>query len=129
MASVAKLGLMVTAWLSACSFPMGFLSDRLYAGIARRTFKDPEEPHSTLYGVTKVVKTPTATAWAGDHYPGELVDLGSVEEPYALLSKGLEFLNSKHGCGVCVSDAYYLQTCCCAMQSFMPHVRLSQTAL
>lgn len=54
-----------------CSFPMGFLSDRLYAGIARKTFRDIERPGSALYGVTKVAKTPAATAWAAEHYPGQ----------------------------------------------------------
>jgi len=54
-----------------CSFPMGFLSDRLYAAIARKAFVDTHNPRSVLYAVSKVVKTPIATAWAAEHYPGK----------------------------------------------------------
>eukprot|EP00775_Hariotina_reticulata_P006116 gene6116-6355_t len=58
----------LVVWLR--SFPMGFLSDRLYAAIARKAFVDPHHPRSVLYAVSKVVKTPIATAWAAEHYPG-----------------------------------------------------------
>jgi hypothetical protein len=58
-----------------CSFPMGFLSDRLYAAIARKAFVDTHNPRSMLYAVSKVVKTPIATAWAAEHYPGKSVSL------------------------------------------------------
>lgn len=51
------------------SFPMGFVSDRLYAGISRREFSDPSQP-GCLWGVTKVVHTPVSAAWAALNYPG-----------------------------------------------------------
>eukprot|EP00879_Flechtneria_rotunda_P003929 GHRR01004169.1.p1 GENE.GHRR01004169.1~~GHRR01004169.1.p1 ORF type:complete len:613 (+),score=212.40 GHRR01004169.1:1245-3083(+) len=54
-------------WLR--SFPMGFLSDRIYAGIARKTFTEPGQP-GILYGVSKVVKAPVAGAWAAEQFPG-----------------------------------------------------------
>ncbi|KAF6265941.1 hypothetical protein COO60DRAFT_1697600 [Scenedesmus sp. NREL 46B-D3] len=57
----------LVVWLR--SFPMGFLSDRLYAGIARRTIADPRQPHC-LYGVSKVVHTPVTAAWAAENFPG-----------------------------------------------------------
>jgi hypothetical protein len=50
---------------------MGFLSDRLYAGIARRTFTDKRQPHC-LFGVSKVVHTPVTAAWAAENFPGRL---------------------------------------------------------
>lgn len=40
------------------SFPMGFVSDRLYAGISRREFTDPSEP-GCFWTVSKVVHTHT----------------------------------------------------------------------
>lgn len=49
---------------------MGFVSDRLYAGITRREFSDPSQP-GCLWGVSKVVHTPTTAAWAALNYPGE----------------------------------------------------------
>lgn len=59
------------ACLSACSFPMGFVSDRLYAGIARRQFTDPRQP-DCLWGVSKVVHTPLTAAWTAHNSPGTL---------------------------------------------------------
>ncbi|KAF8071088.1 tagC [Scenedesmus sp. PABB004] len=54
----------LVAWLR--SFPYGFLRERLYSGIARRTFRGrPGE----LFGVTKVVHTPATAAWAADNHP------------------------------------------------------------
>jgi len=49
---------------------MGFVSDRLYAGITRREFSDPSQP-GCLWGVSKVVHTPTTAAWAALNYPGK----------------------------------------------------------
>ena len=48
---------------------MGFVSDRLYAGITRREFADPNQP-GCLWGVSKVVHTPSTAAWAALNYPG-----------------------------------------------------------
>jgi hypothetical protein len=48
---------------------MGFVSDRLYSGIARREFADPAKP-DCLWGVTKGVHTPATLAWAAEKYPG-----------------------------------------------------------
>lgn len=54
------------------SFPMGFVSDRLYAGISRREFTDPSEP-GCFWTVSKVVHTHTTAAWAALNYPGACV--------------------------------------------------------
>jgi hypothetical protein len=53
---------------------MGFVSDRLYAGISRREFTDPAEP-GCFWGVSKVVHTPATAAWAALNYPGVLLNL------------------------------------------------------
>jgi hypothetical protein len=51
------------------SFPMGFVSDRLYAGISRREFSEPSDP-GCFWTVSKVVHTPATAAWAALNYPG-----------------------------------------------------------
>lgn len=61
--------LSVPATCCLCSFPMGFVSDRLYAGISRQEFTDPSDP-GCFYTVSKVVHTPTTAAWAALNYPG-----------------------------------------------------------
>lgn len=48
---------------------MGFVTDRVYAGISRREFTDPNEP-GCFYTVSKVVHTPATAAWAALNYPG-----------------------------------------------------------
>jgi hypothetical protein len=63
------VGAVCACCLCCCSFPMGFVSDRLYAGISRREFSDPSEP-GCFYTVSKVVHTPTTAAWAALNYPG-----------------------------------------------------------
>lgn len=66
---------------------MGFVSDRLYAGISRREFSDPQQP-GCLWGVSKVVHTPTTAAWAAVNYPGMLLcgrcRMGPVSQHVAL---------------------------------------------
>lgn len=62
--------LLTRAMLCAlCSFPMGFVSDRLYAGITRREFSEPSDP-GCFWTVSKVVHTPATAAWAALNYPG-----------------------------------------------------------
>jgi hypothetical protein len=83
-----------------CSFPMGFLSDRLYAGIARRTFSHPSQPHC-LYGVSKVVHTPVTAAWAAEHFPGRPLQLLLSVASWQLL-RGFEV---EAACCCCTSIA------------------------
>lgn len=54
-----------------CSFPFGFLSDRLYT-IARKIYQPSQEPN-TVYGITKGVPHAGATAWAQENHPGRLM--------------------------------------------------------